>query len=60
MIYKPDLLYPDLSYKIVGILFDVFLHLGYGYRENQYQKAVEIAFNNVGLKYKKELIVNII
>ena len=53
--YKPDLLYPELSYQIVGILFDIFLNLGYGYREIQYQKAVEIALNNADISYKKEL-----
>lgn len=57
--YKPDLLYPDLSYQIVGILFDVFSELGFGYKENQYQKAIEIAFKNCGINYKKELPVRI-
>ncbi|TSC83016.1 MAG: hypothetical protein G01um101419_340 [Parcubacteria group bacterium Gr01-1014_19] len=58
-VYKPDLIYPDLSYQIVGILFDVFLELGYGYRENQYQKAVEIALKNSKVPYSKELPVKI-
>ncbi len=57
--YKPDLIYPDLSYKIIGIIFDVFLKLGFGYRENQYQKAVEIGLQGAGLAYKKELPVKI-
>jgi GxxExxY protein len=58
-LYRPDLLYPDLSYQIIGILFDVFLNLGYGYRENQYQKAIEIALKNSGVQYQKELPVKI-
>lgn len=57
--YKPDLLYPELSYKIVGVLFDVFLQLGYGYKENQYQKAVAIGCENAGLNYDKELPIKI-
>lgn len=57
--YKPDLIYPELSYQIVGILFDVFIKLGYGYRENQYQKAVEIALKNLGLQYSRELPIKI-
>jgi len=57
--YKPDLVYPELSYQIVGFLFDIFLQLGYGYRENQYQKAIEIAFNNAKLSYKKEVPIKI-
>lgn len=58
-IYKPDLIYPDLSYQIIGILFDVFLNLGYGYKENQYHKGVEVGFTNAGIDYKKELPVKI-
>lgn len=42
--YKPDLFYPDLSYQIIGVLFDIFTELGFGYKENQYQKAIEISF----------------
>lgn len=58
-IYKPDLIHPDLSYQVVGILFDVFMELGYGYRENQYQKAVEIALKKLSLPYSKELPVKV-
>lgn len=57
--YKSDLLYPDLSYKIIGILFDVFTELGYGYKENQYQKAIEISLKTAEIIYKKELPIKI-
>jgi len=56
---KSDLLYPDLSYQIIGIVFDVFSTLGYGYREAQYQKAIEIAFEDSKIEYKKELPIKI-
>ena len=58
-LYKSDLLYPELSYQIVGILFDIFTEMGYGYKENQYQKAVEIALKSIKIDYKKELPVKI-
>ena len=58
-VYKSDLLYPELSYQVVGILFDIFTELGYGYRENQYQKAVEVALKSLKLDYKRELPVKI-
>lgn len=57
--YKPDLLYPELSYQIVGILFDIFSAMGYGYREKQYHKAIEIALHETNLIYKKELPIKI-
>jgi len=45
------LIYPELSYKIVGILFDVYNSLGYGYKETYYQKAVEVTFKKNGIIY---------
>ena len=35
------LIYPILSYKIVGALYEVYNQLGYGHRERVYQKALE-------------------
>ena len=49
-VYKKDLLYPELSYKVVGILFDVFKELGYGHSEKRYQKAIEIGLKKI--KYR--------
>jgi len=58
-IYNSDLLYPQLSYQIIGILFDIFLNFGYGYRENQYQKAIEVGLKKSGIKYSKEVPIKI-
>lgn len=49
---KMDLLYPDLSYKIVGILFDIDNELGYGYKEKYYEQAVSIALENANIRYE--------
>lgn len=37
---RKDLIYADLSYKIVGVLFEVFRQLGSGHLEKYYQRAV--------------------
>jgi len=37
---RKDLIYPKLSYEIVGILFEVYRQLGSGYREKYYQQAI--------------------
>ena len=42
-----ELIYPELSYKVIGILFKVYNHLGGGYQEKYYQQAI-----------KNELLVN--
>lgn len=52
---RKDLIYPDLSYQIVGILFDVWNELGPGHHENYYQKAVSIGFKNCGLDFREQV-----
>lgn len=52
-----ELVYPELSYKIVGILFNVHTELGGKYQEKYYQRAVEVALKEAGISYKKELEV---
>lgn len=50
-------LYKDLSYKIVGCFYRVYNTLGPGHKENIYQRALIIEFDNNGIKYvsKKKL-----
>jgi len=50
-IKNKEILYPNLSYKIVGVLFEVNNSLGPGLKEKHYQKGIEIAFSNYGIKY---------
>lgn len=52
---KEDLIYPDLSYKIVGILFSVFNELGYGYKEKYYELAIAKELVRAGLTYKEQI-----
>lgn len=51
------LVHKDLSYKIVGLLFDVHRKLGNRYQEKYYQRAIEEALISKDLTYKKELHV---
>jgi len=52
-------LYKELSYKIVGCFYKVFNALGPGHKEDIYQKALTIEFDNTGIKYvsKKRLSI---
>ena len=52
-------IYPELSYKIVGILFEVYNQLGPGYQEKYYQRAIEAAFKTNKLTFKKQLSLDI-
>lgn len=51
---KIKLLYPKLSYQIIGFAYEVFNELGYGYREKYYQKAFEKLLINNKITYQKE------
>jgi GxxExxY protein len=46
------IIYPELSYRIVGILYSVFNELGYGYQEKYYQRALITAFGQASMKFK--------
>lgn len=50
-----EIIYKDLSYKIVGTLFEAYNELGYGYQEKYYQRAIAKLLEKVNLKYTKEL-----
>lgn len=52
--YKEDLIYPELCYKLVGILFEVYNDLGYGHAEKVYQKAVSVALKKAELKFSEQ------
>ncbi len=63
---RTDLIYPELSYKIVGCAFDVYNSIGSGHHEKYYQRALAEAFSgqklsfnqqvNFPLKYKEKII----
>ncbi|MCX6740466.1 MAG: GxxExxY protein [Candidatus Parcubacteria bacterium] len=53
--YRDDLLHKELSYKVVGVLFNVYNELGYGYQEKYYQKAIERSLDLQGIKYQKQV-----
>jgi len=54
---KIKLIYPELSYKLIGILFDVYNELGGGYPEKYYQKAVAKKFKKEKIKFQEQITV---
>ena len=59
LVDKTKVIYPELSYKIIGILFDVHNSLGNRYQEKYYQRAVEVKLKNQKMSYEKELKVDL-
>lgn len=51
---QEEFIYADLSYKIIGILYDVCNDLGFGHKEKIYQKALEKAFKDSKLSFIRE------
>ncbi|MFA5175545.1 MAG: GxxExxY protein [Patescibacteria group bacterium] len=50
-----EVIYPELSYKIVGIIYKVYNEIGPGYQEKYYQKAVRLEFEQQNIKFKEQL-----
>lgn len=51
---RNDILFPELSFIINGVLFEVHNQLGGGHAEKYYQKAVAIGLKNKELKFKEQ------
>jgi GxxExxY protein len=56
---RNDLIYSDLCYELVGLLFGVWSDLGYGYKEKIYQKAIEQTLVENNFKFNRELAAKI-
>lgn len=51
------LIYPELSYKINGILFSVHNELGRYSNEKQYGDAIEDKFEKLNVNYGREIVI---
>jgi len=49
------IIYPELSYKIVGAAFNIFNELGYGLSEKLYQIAMGKELHDLGLNFRREV-----
>ncbi|TSC96657.1 MAG: hypothetical protein Athens101426_236 [Parcubacteria group bacterium Athens1014_26] len=54
---KDKIIFPDLSYKIIGSTFEVFNELGWGLSEKDYQKALMKEFERRKIKFKREVYI---
>lgn len=53
------IIFPTLSYKIMGVLFRVHRRLGNSYQEKYYQRALELEFGNEQIHYDREFLVRL-
>ena len=54
---KSELLYPQLSFTIVGVLFDAHNELGPYAREKQYGDSIEAKFKFAKIPYRRECAI---
>lgn len=50
-----DLIYPELSYKIIGCAFEVHNKIGIGYPEKYYQKSLSVEFKLQEIKFAEQV-----
>jgi len=53
------IIHKGLSYRVVGCAFDVYRKIGPFYREAVYQKSMEVALGQAGLRYERQVPVPI-
>jgi len=50
-----EIIYKELSYEVVGVLYEVFNELEYGYKEKFYENATAVALKEKGIKYIRQV-----
>ncbi len=53
---RKDLLFPELSFQIVGCAFEVHNAIGFGFKEDIYQKALALSFKDKQLEFNEQLV----
>lgn len=56
---NPRLLHSDLTDKVIGIFFDVYNHLGFGFLESVYENAMAIELSDAGLNVSRQPSINV-
>ena len=54
-----EILYKDLSYKIIGIAMRVHSKLGYGFLEKVYENALMVLFRREGIEAKQQVPITV-
>ena len=55
IVKRTDLVYPELSYEIVGCAYEVWDELGSGHLEKIYQRSLAIVFRNKKMKFQEQV-----
>ncbi len=50
-----EIIHKELSYKIVGLLYNIYNDLGPGYQEKYYQRAIKLALEEEKIPYLEQV-----
>lgn len=50
----------ELSYSIIGALFDVYNEIGFGHKERMYQKALTVMLKKRNVAFKEQVKVDVV
>ena len=53
---RSDLIYPELSYTIVGCAYEVWNEMGPGHSERTYQEAMAVMFREKNLRFAEQVM----
>lgn len=56
---RPNIIYPELSYKIIGAAYEVHKALGPGYLENVYEEALAHELDLRGLRFERQSVITV-
>jgi len=56
---KTDVIYSELSYKVVGLAMEVHTKLGYGFLEKVYENAMMVLLRREGIAARQQAAINI-
>ncbi|MBI4067092.1 GxxExxY protein [Candidatus Gottesmanbacteria bacterium] len=54
-----DIIYPELSYTLMGLLYGVHNLLGPNFQEKYYQKAIEAQLKQNNIPFQREMLVRL-
>ena len=54
-VHKKDLIYPELSYKLIGIAYSIFNELGFGHLEKTYQRAFAKELKEANIPFVEQI-----
>jgi GxxExxY protein len=56
---KTNIIYPDLSYEIIGAIFEVHKELGPGFLESIYEKALIEELSSRGMQIETQKVIDL-